>query len=122
MRYDMMSRDIRAVADKWENDCLKNVTEVDAAARKLSTSTRSQYLTNYSVMMAQQLFDIWKGLDGYLLVKYIDGNVKSESSTGVFIDNGNGKDIPAKIQQPGYNEKWKRAVAADNGEVLKVIK
>ena len=71
-------------------------------------------------------------LDKYLLVKYMDGNVKSEHA-GVleyldgkggpahFVDNGNGKQIPDKIQFPGYNEKWKRAVAADNGEVLKVI-
>jgi hypothetical protein len=47
--------------------------------------------------------------------------VKSEDAKG-FIENGNGRDIPAKIQFPGYNEKWKRAVAADNGEVLKVVK
>lgn len=39
----------------------------------------------------------------------------------ISVDNGNGKQIPDKIQFPGYNEKWKRAVAADNGEVLKVI-
>ena len=37
-------------------------------------------------------------------------------------ENGSGKQIPDKIQFPGYNEKWKRAVAKDNGEVLKVVK
>ena len=36
-----------------------------------------------------------------------------------FVENGNGRDIPDKIQFPGYNEKWKRAVAADNGEILR---
>ena len=55
------------------------------------------------------------------MVKYIDGNVKGEDKNG-FIDNGNGKDIPGKIEQPGYSEKWKRAVAADNGKILEVIK
>ena len=39
-----------------------------------------------------------------------------------FVENGNGRQIPDKIQFPGYNEKWKRAVAADNGEILKVQK
>ena len=34
----------------------------------------------------------------------------------------NGKNIPGNIQNPGYSEKWKRAVAADNGEILKVVK
>ncbi len=122
MRYDMMSRDIRNLADEWENDCLKNIAEVDSAAQKIAPNKRTQYLTDYSVTTAQKLFGLWQELDGYLLVKYIDGNVKSEQAKGVFIDNGNGKDIPAKIQQPGYNEKWKRAVAADHGEILKVVK
>ena len=54
------------------------------------------------------------------MVKYIDGNVKSEDEKG-FIENGNGKDIPDKIKQPGYSEKWKRAVAADNGAILRVV-
>ena len=71
--------------------------------------------------MARQLFDRWTELDRYLLVKYIDGNLKSETEPGKFLDNGNGRDIPDKIQFPGYNEKWKRAVVADHGEVLKVF-
>ena len=44
-----------------------------------------------------------------------------DAEPGKFLDNGNGRDIPDKIQFPGYNEKWKRAVVADHGEVLKVI-
>ena len=59
-------------------------------------------------------------LNKYLLVKYIDGNEKAENEKG-FIENGNGKNIPDQIKQSGYTEKWKRAVAEDNGEVLKVV-
>ena len=55
------------------------------------------------------------------MVKYIDGNVKGEEN-GKFVDNGNGKDIPGVIEMPGYSENWKRAVAADKGEILKVVK
>ena len=88
---------------------------------------------HYGAQTAQQLFDRWQRLNNYLLVKYMDGNVKSEhgdvltfldgdGSAAHFVDNGNGKQIPGKIQFPGYNEKWKRAVAADNGETLRVIK
>lgn len=122
IRYDMISKDIRKVVDKWENDCLKNVREVDAEALKLKGKDRSKYLSDYSVMMAEQLFGIWQQMDGYLLVKYVDGNVKTETEPGKFLDNGNGRGIPDKIQFPGYNEKWKRAVAADNGEILKIVK
>ena len=132
MRYDMISADIRKVADKWENDMLRNVQALNAKVGKMSPGARRGYLTELSVSTAQQLFDRWQKLNGYLLVKYMDGNVKSEHGDVLsfldgdggpahFVDNGNGKQIPDKIQFPGYNEKWKRAVAADNGEVLKVI-
>ena len=90
--------------------------EVTAEARKLEGEARVKYVTDYSVMMAQTLFDLWKQMDEYLLVKYIDGNVKGETEPGKFKDNGN------EILFPGYDEKWQRAVAADNGETLKVIK
>ena len=52
------------------------------------------------------------------MLTFLDG----DGSPAHFVDNGNGRQIPGKIQFPGYNEKWKRAVAADNGETLRVIK
>lgn len=119
LRYDLISADIRKVVDQWENARLEEVKRIDAVA-STSPKKRQQELTRYSVETAQKLFNRWKELDGDLLVKYIDGNLKSENAQG-FIDNGHGGDIPDKIQFPGYSEKWKRAVAADNGEVLKVI-
>lgn len=133
MRYDMISSDVRKVTNRWENDMLKTVHEVDEEALTLSPKARPEFLSQFSITTAQQLFDRWSKLDKYLLVKYMDGNLKSEhgdvfdyldkdSGPAHFVDNGNGRQIPDKIQYPGYNEKWKRAVAADNGEVLKVVK
>ena len=52
------------------------------------------------------------------MLTFLDG----EGGAAHFVDNGNGRQIPDKIQFPGYNEKWKRAVVQDNGEILKVIK
>ncbi len=132
MRYDMISSDIRKVSDKWENDCLTQVKQIDNL-RNVSEKNRRKALTRYSITTAQQLFDRWAKLDRYLIVKYMDGNVKSEhagvleyldgkSGPAHFVENGNGRQIPDKIQFPGYNEKWKRAVAKDNGEILRVIK
>ena len=130
MRYDMMSADIRKVVDKWENEMLQEVEKVDAKAASMSAKAQKKYLTEYSCSTAQNLFENWSRLDKYLLLKYMDGNVKSEHKDVLsyvfdgndkpshFVENGNGKQIPDKIQFPGYNEKWKRAVAADNGKVL----
>jgi hypothetical protein len=112
---------VREEVDKWENERLAEVEKVDAKVASLSPKKAQKLLTDYSTVTAQNLFEKWDSLDKYLLIKYIDGNEKAEDKKG-FIENGNGKDIPAKIQQPGYSEKWKRAVAADNGTVLKVVK
>ena len=119
--YDRVAPSIRKVVDEWENSKLEEVKQTDSRAVASSPKQRAKLLTKYSVETAQALFDKWVELDRYLLVKYIDGNVKAENEHG-FIDNGTGKDIPDNVEFPGYSEKWKRAVAADNGEILKVIK
>lgn len=120
LRYDAIAADVRKVVDEWETEKLREVERIDAAAAAMNPRKARRYLTEYSCSTAQNLFDRWTALDRYLLIKYIDGNVKGENADG-FIDNGNGRGIPGKIEWPGYNEKWQRAVAADNGEVLRVV-
>ena len=122
LRYDLIGKKVREKIDEWENAALEQVKEVDAAlAGATKDSKKAQIATEYSVNTAQALFDNWVKLDKYLMVKYIDGNVKGEDENG-FLDNGNGRNIPGKIEQPGYSEKWKRSVAADNGKILEVKK
>ncbi len=119
LRYNVIGKRVREEVDKWENEKLAEVAEVDAKVAALSPKKAQKLLTDYSTATAQALFKKWDSLDKYLLVKYIDGNEKSENEKG-FIDNGNGKNIPDKIKQSGYSEKWKRAVVKDNGTILKV--
>ncbi len=133
MRYDRIAADIRQVADAWENGHLQAVAEQDNAVKVLPQAKRRKMLTAYSVDEANKLFARWSKLNEYLLIKYVDGNQKSEHGNVLeyldgaggashFVDNGNGREIPDKIQFPGYNEKWKRAVAQDNGTILKAVK
>ena len=122
LRYNIIGKHVRAVVDKWENTAIEEVAKYDALIANVSNDKKLRTLTTeFSVNTAQSLFESWVELDKYLMVKYIDGNVKGEDQNG-FIDNGNGKDIPGKIEQPGYTERWKRAVAKDKGEILKVVK
>ena len=130
LRYDMMSADIRKVVDFWERSMLEAVAGVDWTVEGMSPKQLRKHLTRFSVNTAQVMFENWTRLDKYLLIKYMDGNVKSEhddvlryvigegGDASHFVDNGNGRDIPDDIQFPGYNNKWKRAVVEDNGEVL----
>ena len=120
LRYDVIGKRVREEVDKWENERLAEVEKFDASTANLSAKKAQKLQTTYSTTTAQELFKKWDSLDKYLLVKYIDGNEKAENEKG-FIDNGNGCNIPDKIKQSGYSEKWKRAVAEDNGKVLKVV-
>lgn len=124
LRYDIIGAEVRKVADEWENQKLEDVKITDAKALDLYKKTPNdaiRYITDYSVKTAQNMFKKWVELDHYLLVKYIDGNVKRENAAG-FQDNGMGKNIPASPLQPGYNEHWKRAVVKDAGETLEILK
>ena len=123
LRYNTVGKRVRSEVDKWENAMIEYVKDIDMAIANVAYKPKkaAKIATVFSVESAEILFNYWVELDKYLMVKYIDGNVKGEDANG-FIDNGNGKDIPGKIEQPGYSERWKRAVAKDNGEVLKVVK
>ena len=121
LRYNLVGKHVRQYVDKWENAAFEAVEKADAAIAAAPAKKQAKIATEFTVAMAQRLFNHWVELDKYLMVKYIDGNVKGEDANG-FIDNGNGKDIPGVIEMPGYSEKWKRAVAADKGEILKVVK
>ena len=123
LRYDLIAPEVKKVANEHELTAMERIPAIDAAALALLKSSPEkarEFLTDYSVNTAQQLFHKWVELDRYLLVKFIDGNVKKERAPGCFLDNGHSKSIPASPTQPGYSERWKRAVKEDAGERLKV--
>ena len=123
LRYDLIGKQVREYVDTWENTALEAVKKIDITIGNTpNAKKKAKIATEFTLSSADLLFNTWNKLDKYLMVKYIDGNVKGEDENGKFIDNGNGKDIPGKILQPGYSEKWKRAVAADNGRILEVVK
>ena len=123
LRYNIIGKHVRTEVDKWENAMLEQVKKIDIDMANVGYKPKKvkKIATEFSVGTAQTLFENWVEMDKYLMVKYIDGNVKGEDANG-FIDNGNGLDIPGKIEQPGYSEHWKRVVAKDKGEILKVVK
>lgn len=123
LRYNSVGKTVREYVDKWENAMIEEVEKMDMAIANASYKEKKarKLATAFTVKSAEKVFNMWVELDKYLMVKYIDGNIKGEDDKG-FIDNGNGKDIPGKILQPGYSGNWKRAVAADKGEILRVVK
>jgi len=121
-RYDMMSADAIKVQEKLEKGFIEGTAAVDEAAKKLYEKDvwkAREYLTDYSLNAAQNTFDQWKSLSEYLLVKYIDGNIKKEKD-GKFLRTGD--NYPVMPSQPGYDDAWKKSVIQDTGTKLLVPK
>lgn len=123
LRYDIIGAEVRRNVDKWENDMLGKTLAFEEVMTngKISESKLTKEITEFSNAKAQELFDKWVALDKRLMVKYMDGNVKTENANG-FISNGHNPKVPATPEFPGYSTKWKEDVARDHGDVIKVIK
>jgi hypothetical protein len=114
----MISADAQKVQKQLETNYIARTDSVDAEALKFSAKDMNQareYLTSYSGKMAQNTFNKWKSLSEYLLVKYIDGNVKKEKD-GKFERNRWGN--PVMPLQPGYSDAWKKSVIQETGDKL----
>lgn len=139
--YNLMAPTVRKAADEWERGRMERIRSVDSTAlvlyetalarpqRKIARNDRQkavlnpysavvEYLTQESIAAADEIFAKWVALEEFLLVKFIDGNVKAQNPDGSFVTNPYTDNIPDRIQQPGYTDKWKRAVAADHGSVI----
>ena len=122
LRYDVMAADVCKAMHELEDGYLKDVARADAEAQTLfnkNPKKAQQYLTEYSGKQADATFQRYKKLSQYLLVKYIDGNIKKEKD-GQFLLNESETTV-ASPDQPGYTEEWLRKIVEDTGEKLKVI-
>ena len=118
LRYDQIGLEVRSEIDKHENAKIAETKAIDKTASIIvqeSPQFVGEFLTNYSVNTANALFEKWKKLDEYLLVKYIDGNTKKQNPDGTFMNNGHCTTIPPAPDFPGYNYLWKKAVKESAG-------
>lgn len=121
--YDQMAPVVRTAIDDFENYQMDvAVPQMDAALSDLVSAGRVgkalKKMTDYSVNTAMTQFEKWTRLEELLLVKFIDGNVKAQNEDGSFVHSEYSEGIPEGITQPGYTDKWKEAVARDNGNTL----
>ena len=124
--YDRMEPFVREAIDKFElaqqNESVPAMDKVLLAGYKEGRSNKKvlKALTEYTVKTAQTQFAAWTKLEQDLLVKFIDGNVKAQEADGSFKHTQYHVGQADGLEQPGYTEKWKEAVAKDHGTVLEV--
>ncbi len=122
LRYSDMIKDIQPVQKELEDKFVKYVPVIDKAAEALyhaeGPEMARKFITEYSVNEANNMTKRWKQLGQYLLIKYLDGNVKREKD-GQFARTETGQ-APTPLF-PGYPEWWYRIIVNSTGEKLKVI-
>lgn len=118
-KYSYMIKDIRLVQQELENGFQETLPAIDKAAQELYNKDPKEavkFLTWYSTTTADQTTERWKKLGEYLLVKYIDGNMKKEKD-GKFMQNAYG--LSEYPEFPGYDEEFYRNIVKSAGERLK---
>ena len=122
LRYDAMIPDVLKVQKNLEDKFVAYSPSVDMSAQNLWNTGKKkealQFLTDYSVNQANGMTQEWKKLSQYLIVKFIDGNIKKEKD-GVFERSETG--MPVGPSQPGYPEWWKKVIVDSTGDHLKMI-
>jgi dipeptidase len=115
--YNRVIGDIQKVQDEIETAYQEQVKVVDNQAIEMLKNGGEMeaiaFLTDFDTKAAANTVKKWKELDNYLLVKYLDSNVKQEEN-GEFKRNGHG--YPAKPKQPGYPDSWKKQVIEETGD------
>lgn len=119
-KYSFMIEDVKPVQKELELGFEAMQPSIDKAAADMYAKNPEEavkFLTWYSTTEANRSTARWKQLGEYLVVKYIDGNVKKEVN-GKFMQNGYG--LSASPNFPGYDETYYRSIVKSAGERLKV--
>ena len=116
-RYNQMIDDIRRVQNAEEQTLDTEVKALLAATDGLSKDEAATVLRNHSKMASQRYLKNYKALGDFLMVKYLDGNIKQEKD-GKFLRTPEG--FCAKPTFGGYDERYYRSIVEDTGNHLRV--
>ncbi len=121
-RYNYMIKDIQPLQQELEKKYIyQTTTDIDKKAAGLYSTDKQaaiRTITDYSVETGQATVHRWQDLFQYLLVKYMDGNVKVEKE-GNFETNPYG--VAVMPLQPDYPDWWLKEIVKQHGEVIKQL-
>lgn len=117
-RYSQMIPDIRRVQNGLEDGIAVAVADAEAKAASMNDADARKMFVELTNHWAEKSTKDFKALGDYLLVKYLDGNVKREKD-GKFEYTPDG--VPAYPSFPGYDERYYRSIVKDAGDRLRVI-
>ncbi len=110
-KYLPMMEDVKKKQVEIETKFAKDLPDIEATAMGMSKENAIKYLTSYSVESSEDVTNAWRKLGQFLLVKFLDGNIKLEKD-GEFIRNE--YNLPPSIIRAGYPDEIKREMAKEN--------
>ena len=117
-RYDLMIPDIRKVQEQLENSFQTTRKDKDRELLALyeagNLSGLQDAVNSEAALFASQATDAYRDLATYLLVKYMDGNMKKTNEDGSFQITEYG--IPAYPSFPGYDQKYYENIVKESGD------
>lgn len=119
-RYSQMIPDIRRVQTLLEDSIDSEVAQLYDEIGTLDPEVAVRFLTDHSADWSRKATTAYRQLGEYLMVKYLDGNVKKERD-GSFARNPYG--LPEYPEFPGYDERYYRSITTDpqGGERLRTV-
>jgi dipeptidase len=117
-RYDLMIPDIRRVQGALEEQFQSSRAEVEAAYVALAAEGNTQALTEKvnadCAAIAKQSTDAYRDLAQFLLVRFMDGNMKKVDENHNFIYSADG--MPVYPDFPGYNQEYYENIVRTTGD------
>ena len=110
-KYMPMMQDIKKKQKELETAFEKELPELEAKVTAMPEIQARNYLTDYSVNASEATNSAWRQLSEFLLVKFLDGNIKKEEN-GKFVKNEYG--LPPTIIRAGYPEEIQREMVKEN--------
>ena len=116
-RYDSMIVDIRKKQLELESDFILGERFAAEKAQYLVGENLINELNMQAQITSNQMMNTWTELDHFLLVKYIDGNIK-RTKNGIFetTETGNCK----SPMQPPYPKSFYKLIVEDHGDVIRI--
>jgi dipeptidase len=121
LRYDLMIQDIKKVQNELETRFISQTDIVDKTALELINNGNKDeaisFLTDYTVNTGNYVVARWEKLFQFLLMKFMDGNVKQEDGKGGLKYNKYNY-CPAHVDNPDYPDWWKKNLIEETGDKL----
>ena len=117
-RYSQMIPDIRRVQRGYEDMLERDTAAAAAALRGLPYEKARRRLAEFTNMASAAVTKGYRDLGDYLLVKFLDGNIKKETAPGHFERTATG--MPVQPVFCGYNERYFRSIVDGTGDRYRI--